>query len=140
MCVRSLERLRHRWWIELPVVLAFYGIYDLLRGQVNGSPRDALRHAYQVIHAEQDLHMFHEARVQHWFLPHHLVVEFWDVFYGTVHFAGPILALAILWRRSSERYRFWRNAFGWMLLLALLGFWVYPLTPPRLLPHRFGFV
>jgi len=122
------------------VALAFYEIYGWARGNVEGSPHDALRHAYQVIHAQQDLHMFHEARVQHWFLPHHLVVEFWDVFYGTVHFAGPILGLIILWRRCPERYRFWRNAFAWMLLLALIGFAIYPLTPPRLLPHRFGFV
>jgi hypothetical protein len=27
-----------------------------------------------------------------------------------------------------------------MLGIALIGFWVYPLMPPRLMPARYGFV
>src|SRR5207249_11224156 len=43
-----------------------------------------------------------------------------------------------LYLKFPERYRLWRNTAGAMLLLALIGFWLYPVLPPRLLAH-FGF-
>ena len=54
------------------------------------------RHARQVIHWEQAIGLFQEARIQSWFLPHHLIVELWDVWYGTIHFVIPPLALVLL--------------------------------------------
>ena len=51
------------------------------------------------------------------------------------------------WSRSVALYHFdpgryvrWRNTFLLMLVVALVGFWFYPLMPPRLLPSAFGFV
>lgn len=37
------------------------------------------------------------------------------------------------WRRPVD-YRWARSALGLVTLLALIGFWLYPLAPPRLLP------
>jgi hypothetical protein len=139
---RLRERWRHGnpWWLEILLVLAFYQGYGRLRGLVEGDPVAALRNAYQVIHAEELLHIFHEAAIQRWFLPHETVVQFWDVYYGVIHFAVPVITFIVLWRRNRDRYRLWRNTFGIMLLLALIGFAAYPLTPPRLLPAPYHFV
>src|SRR5207247_1386917 len=49
-------------------------------------------------------------------------------------------ALFVLWRHDRARYRFFRNVFGWMLVLGLVGFAVYPVTPPRLLARSYRFV
>jgi hypothetical protein len=56
-----------------------------------------------------------------------------------MHFAVPALVLIFLYRRHFERYRLWRNTAGLMLLVSLLGFWLYPVLPPRLLPLHYGF-
>lgn len=64
----------------------------------------------------------------------------WNICYGTVHFAMPLVALVWLFRKNPERYVLWRNTLGFMLVIGLLGFWLYPLMPPRLLPHHYGFV
>jgi hypothetical protein len=46
----------------------------------------------------------------------------------------------VLWRWVPERYRVWRDTFLAMCFVALLGFWLYPLCPPRFLPAHYGFV
>jgi hypothetical protein len=138
--LRHLWRRGNPWWLEIVLVLAFYQGYGRLRRLVEGDTGAALRNARQVIHAEQLLHIFHEATIQRWFLPHETIVQLWDVYYGVIHFAVPIVAFVVLWRRDRQRYRLWRNTFGLMLLLALVGFALYPLMPPRLLPPPHHFV
>ena len=45
-----------------------------------------------------------------------------------------------LYHFDPGRYVRWRNTFLLILVVALVGFWFYPLMPPRLLPSSFGFV
>jgi membrane-associated phospholipid phosphatase len=122
------------------VLFVAYQAYEVARARVKGGQADAARHADQVVRAERALGLFVEQRVQRFFLPHHLVIEVFDVYYGVVHFVVPVVALAWLWRRFPARYRRWRNTLVCMGLLALAGFALYPLLPPRFLPPRFHFV
>ena len=142
---------RPRWWREVLYVLAFYGVYTAIRdtqgsagGGTNGtSAVVAYHHALQVIHAERDLLIYHEQRIQH-FLIHHLgsmtrpFFQFWDLWYGSAHFIVTIAVAIWLFRRDPERYTLWRNIFAVTTLLALIGFASYPLMPPRLLDFRFA--
>src|SRR5207302_3199481 len=117
-----------------------------------GSRHEAVIHTRHLISTERLLHLFHEARVEHWILscaPACSVattstlardaIRFWNVYYGLMHFVVPALVLIYLFHWHFERYRFWRNTAGLMLLISLLGFWLYPVLPPRLLPAHFGF-
>jgi membrane-associated phospholipid phosphatase len=47
-----------------------------------------------------------------------------------------VTAVALIWlfRRMPERYPLWRNTLAWTTALALIGFALYPLAPPRLMP------
>jgi hypothetical protein len=137
--VRRLVVGPRPWWLEAAVVFAVYQAYDWARGALHGSPSAAMHHALQLVDVERALGMFHEATVQHWFLPSHPAIEAFDAYYGTIHFVIPPLVLVLLWRRNRPRYTQLRNAFGWMLALALVGFAFWPLTPPRLLPRHYGF-
>jgi hypothetical protein len=123
-------------------VLAFYGVYTLIRnrGIAGDAPDLAFRHAKQVIHLERVLGSFHEATIQGWFLAQHWFISFWNVFYGTAHFAVTIFALVWLFRRDPQRYPLWRNTLMCATALALFGYAFYPLMPPRLLPASYGFV
>lgn len=128
------------WWQEAIVLVLVDLIYSSLRGRVVGSEADALRNAYRLIDLERALGIFHEATVQGWMLPYRTVIQFWDIYYGTIHFVVPVVVLVILWRRNRDRYRLWRNAFGFMLALGLVGFALWPLAPPRLMPAPYALV
>ena len=67
-------------------------------------------------------------------------MSFWNIYYGTIHFVIPVVALVLLYRKMPARYLRWRNTLAFMLAFALLGFWLYPLMPPRLMPARYDFV
>ena len=129
-----------RGLVEAAVLYAVYLVYRSARAHLRATPHAALHNARQVIGMERTVHLFHEARVQGWFLHWSPIVRAWDVYYGGLHFAVPIIAFVVLWRRDRARYLFFRNVFGWMLLLGLVGFAVYPVTPPRLLAPSYRFV
>jgi hypothetical protein len=126
--------------VEAVVLFVVYQTFEWVRGLVAGSPTTAQRNARQIVHAEQHLGLFHEAAIQRWFLPYHRMVEAWDIYYGTVHFIVPVVALFLLWRCAPERYRHHLNALALATIVGLAGFWLYPLAPPRLLPAHYGFV
>jgi PAP2 superfamily len=134
------KRVRLGWVLEIIGVRALTTAYDWARDQLVGSERDAFRNAKQVIRAERLLGIYHEETIQEWFLPHRWFISFWNIFYGSVHFVMPVVALVWLYIKAPARYLRWRNTLFVMLALGLLGFWLYPLMPPRLLPATYGFV
>ena len=128
--------LRLRWWCEVAIVASFYGIYTAVRnlfGSASVSPDHALENARQIIRVERAIGLFHEETVQHWFLGWSWFMWFWNMFYGTFHFLVTIAVLLYLFHRVPERYRQWRNTLAATTALALIGFSLYPLMPPRLL-------
>jgi hypothetical protein len=136
----ATRRIRHGWILEVLGGVVVYFLYDWLREQATGSSADAFRHARQIVDAEQFLGILHERSIQQAFLDADWFISFWNIFYGTVHFVLPVVALVWLYRKAPARYVLWRNTLLFMLGLALVGFWIYPLTPPRLMPDRYGFV
>jgi membrane-associated phospholipid phosphatase len=122
------------------MVLALYPVYGWIRDLVGVSRADAFANAEQIIDWEQRLGIYHERAIQGWFLPSPFLVGMWNLFYGSIHFAGPIVTLVALYHFDPGRYVRWRNTFLLILVVALAGFWFYPLMPPRLLPSSFGFV
>ena len=133
---------RLRWWREVLYVVAFYAVYTLIRnkGVAADAHAEAFTNAQDVIDAERVSGIYHEESVQDLFLPWRPFITFWNVFYGTAHFVVTAGALVYLFRRTPERYPLWRNTLACTTALALVGFALYPLAPPRLLPPEYGFV
>jgi hypothetical protein len=134
---------RLRWWREVLYVLSFYGVYTLVRnrGLDLDAHAQAFTNAKRVIRAEEFLHSFHEAWLQHLFYPSaKWFIEFWNIFYGSAHFIVTVIAIVWLFRRDPKRYPLWRNTLAFTTGLALLGFAFFPLMPPRLLPAHYEFV
>ena len=134
---------RLRWWREVLYILAFYGVYSVVRntqGSATVSESHAFSNALEVIRWEKALWMYHERAVQEAFLGWRPFIEFWNIFYGTFHFVVTVVALVLLFRRFPARYPRWRNTLAATTALALIGFATYPLMPPRLLPASYGFV
>ena len=122
------------------VLLVAYQAYRFARAFIHGTRWQATVHARQVIRLERALGLFHEEAVQHPFDHRVVFLRLWDTWYGAMHFAGPVVGLAVLYAWSPERYRQWRNILGVVLVAALVGFALYPLLPPRLLSPTYGFV
>jgi hypothetical protein len=127
---------RLRWWFEVLFVLAFYMVYTSIRNGLSAGPETneiALANANRIIDLEQLIGLFQEQRIQDVFLPYTHFIRFWNVFYGTLHFAVTIFAMVWTYRRYPRRYPLWRNTLAATTGLALAGFVLFPLMPPRLL-------
>ena len=137
---RVVRAVSESWWAQAAVVFALFQLFRVARIALEGSPSTAFANALEVIDLERLFGLYHEETLQEWLAGSELWARCWNVFYGFLHDTVGALALIYLWRRSRERYRFWRNVAGWMLAVGLLGFVAYPITPPRLMPAEFGFV
>ncbi|MEU7646128.1 bifunctional glycosyltransferase 87/phosphatase PAP2 family protein [Streptomyces huasconensis] len=130
--------------LELLLIRVGYSAYQQVRlaatgGTISGGRATAEHHGEQ-IHA---IERFLRIDVEHWV--NHAVVragwpeEFFDFYYTSFHFVVPLSVLAVLYLRRPAEYRWARSALGFATVLALIGFWAYPLAPPRLMPDL-GFV
>ena len=60
--------------------------------------------------------------------------------YGSLHFVVTIGVGIYLFRKWPNDYPRWRNTLGITTAIALIGFYTWPLMPPRLLPSSYDFV
>lgn len=137
----SPER-QHRllWWKEALIVAAFYAVYSWTRNlfgsnkiAADGIPDQAFTNAERVIQFERWLGLFHEETVQDWFLPYRTFIQFWNIYYGVLHFAVTLGVFILLYVKRADVFPQWRNTLAAMTSLAIVGFAWFPLMPPRLL-------
>ena len=125
------------------MVGAFYGLYTLVRdlhGAQMVSYTRALTNAKRVVRLERWTGLYHELALQRDFLHDRSLIRLCDDFYGTLHFVVTIAVLLLLFFWFPTKYRAWRNTLALTTGLALIGFYFFPLMPPRLLPPSYGFV
>ncbi len=130
-------------WREVLVIGVFYGVYTAIRDVHGHHPvavKDARDNALDIIHVERWLHVFQEQRIQAVFLHDRPLIGLMDDYYGTVHFVAVVAVLLVLFARFPDRYPLWRNTLALTTGLALIGFLLFPVMPPRLLPGSFHFV
>jgi len=131
---------RMLWWKELLIVAIFYGIYTMIRNQfgsalVNGIdvPLHSFTNAVRVIRIERALGLYHEESIQDFFLPYTWLIETMNTYYGTAHFFVTLGVFILLFKRRPNVFGQWRNTLAAMTGLAIIGFVLFPLMPPRLL-------
>ncbi|MEV4329171.1 bifunctional glycosyltransferase 87/phosphatase PAP2 family protein [Streptomyces sp. NPDC049597] len=125
--------------LELLVIRVGYSVYSRIRAAATGSVDAAESHARQIHSAEGALGIDIEHRVNQAVVRTDWLEAFLDFYYTSFHFLIPLCVLAILYVRRPWDYRWARSSLALATLLALLGFWLYPLAPPRLMPGM-GFV
>ena len=133
------RRIRLGWVLELGIGIGIYLFYDWLRDKTAGSGAVALRNAEQLVNLEKNLGLYHERAIQHAFVSLGWFMSFWNIYYGTIHFVMPVVALVWLYRKAPQRYVRWRNTIVCMLAISIVLFWLYPLMPPRLMPAHYDF-
>lgn len=118
---------------ESALVVGLFALWQLAGSFAVMGPGGALARSRWIWHAERVLHLPGEASVQQAFLPHPLIVQFFNLYYLGLHF--PVLIACMIWlfARHRERYRQLRTTLvaftGCCLLIQLI-----PVAPPRMLP------
>jgi membrane-associated phospholipid phosphatase len=121
------------WWVELLAILIFYAVYSAVRNSVSADPTPALHHARNLIHWEHLLGIYHEETLQRWALHFEPLIVSMNYVYGSLHFVVTAGVGIYLFRQWSDDYPKWRNTLAITTGLALIGFYTWPLMPPRLL-------
>ncbi|NDE81669.1 MAG: hypothetical protein EB037_12285, partial [Actinobacteria bacterium] len=131
---------RTYWWKEALIMLAFYGLYSWSRNQfgsanigIGDKPWQAFHNAERVIRFERAIGLYHEESVQDWFLRFRGFIRFWNTYYGTAHFVVTLAVFWILFLKRKHVFPQWRNTLAITTALAIVGFSLFPVMPPRLL-------
>ncbi|MFE2986192.1 bifunctional glycosyltransferase 87/phosphatase PAP2 family protein [Streptomyces sp. NPDC059262] len=130
--------------LEMLLIRVGYYAYQQVRlaatgGTNTGGRATAEAHGMQVHSLEKFLHIDIEHWVNHAVAQVPWLKSFFNFYYESFHFIVPLSVLAILYVRRPAQYRWARSALGFATVLALIGFWFYPLAPPRLMPSL-GFI
>jgi CDP-diacylglycerol--glycerol-3-phosphate 3-phosphatidyltransferase len=139
--LRFIEtRVLPRGWIDLfRQIVLFVGallLYDLVRGVVDSdNPYKPFGDAMRIIDLERTLHVFIEPSVQAWAMNKHWLINGADWIYLNGHFFVTFAVLAFIYARRNSSFYFVRNMFMIAMGLALIGYWLYPTAPPRLMPE-----
>ncbi|KUJ37268.1 hypothetical protein ACZ90_70150 [Streptomyces albus subsp. albus] len=139
-CVPLLRRYRRplsrpNLLVELLLIRVFYFGYSYVRGVAPDNRKLAESHGRQVL----DIERFLRIDTEHWF--NHFVAgipwlkDSMGYYYSTFHFLVPLSLLGWLYVCRPVAYRWARTPLAFATCLALVGFWLYPLAPPRLMPH-----
>ncbi|MFH8572318.1 phosphatase PAP2 family protein [Streptomyces sp. NPDC017993] len=138
-----LARLRTprapRLWFEILLIGLGYWTYSLVRNAVPEQKTQALRNADWIWRAEQSLGVAVEHSVNHAVNSVTWLIVSMNYYYATLHFIVTIAVLVWLYHWHPGRYAAARMALFATTGVALLGYYFYPLAPPRLMPGG-GFV
>jgi len=123
------------WWQELGIIAIGYWLYTLGRNAVPEQESIALRHGRSVQHLQDVLHLNFELSINHFVARTEWLAQIMDYYYATLHFIVTIGVMVWLFARKPHVYRGARTVLFITTLFGLLGFYLYPLAPPRLRPQ-----
>lgn len=130
---------RPRLWFEVLLIAVAYWVYSLVRNAVPEQKEQALRNADWIWSAERTLHIAVEDSVNRAVNSVTWLVVGMNYYYATLHFVLTIGVLVWLYRWHPGRYAAARLVLFATTGVALLGYYLFPLAPPRLTPGG-GFV
>ncbi len=133
--LRDPETGRPVWWIEILILLALYYCYTGTRGFADGSVDQATRTGERLLRWQADLGLDIELGLNHWLQTVPALAITCCYYYATLHFI--VTPVVILWmhRRHPRKYSRARWTLAFTTILCLVGFFLFPTAPPRLLPN-----
>jgi len=145
---RTRERARRvtilpRGWPDFALQLGLFIVVDILyelsRTLAEGDLAAAFVHAEKVVSLEKTLGIFTEIDVQRFALSHQWVLDVANLTYFHAHFAVTTVFMLWLYMRRNHHYYFVRNIVFASMGIALVGYFLYPTAPPRMLTNQ-GFI
>ncbi|MGW6394488.1 phosphatase PAP2 family protein [Streptomyces sp. NPDC055103] len=134
-----LSRLRTRGprrptiWFEILLIAVSYWTYSLIRNAVPEQKAQAFKNADWIWQAEQSIGLAFEHTVNHAVNSVTWLIVSMNYYYATLHFIVTIGVLVWLYRWQPGRYGAFRTVLFATTGVALVGYYLYPLAPPRLM-------
>lgn len=118
---------------EAALVTGLFALWQYAGSFSLMGPDGAVSRARWIWRFERALHLPSEAAIQHAFLPHPLIVQFFNLYYDGLHF--PVLIACMVWLFVLHRggYGKWRTTLVAFTGICLLVQFI-PVAPPRMLP------
>jgi len=118
--------------LESALIVALYALWQYAGEFSSLGPDQALSRARWIWRVERDVGLPNEAWVQRLFLPHPLLIQFWNLYYDILHF--PVLIGCMIWLfvRHRADYGRWRTTLVTFTGLCL-GVQLIAVAPPRML-------
>jgi membrane-associated phospholipid phosphatase len=121
---------------QLGLVVGAYVLYQLVNGFIAiGNPAKAASDATKVIGLERALHVFVEPSIQSWALYKRWLMDAADWTYLYSHYVITTGVLVFIYFRRNRSFYFVRNMFMIAMMIALVGYAVFPTAPPDLMPE-----
>ncbi|EDY50994.1 integral membrane protein [Streptomyces clavuligerus] len=124
---------RPRIWFEILLIAISYWTYSLIRNAVPEQKAQALRNANWIWEFEKSLGLAFEYSVNHAVNSVTWLIVTMNYYYATLHFVVTIGVLVWLYRWHPGRYAAGRLVLFATTAVALVGYYLYPLAPPRLM-------
>lgn len=128
------KAVRPRLWPELLLIVVVYLAYEMVRNLVPADHATAAHRAYEVLNLEYSLNIDVEYTLNRIFTAHTWLALPANYFYSTMHFIMTVGVMVWLYWRHPARYPVYRSLLFFTTLVGLVGFWIFPLAPPRMLP------
>ncbi|MFI5682440.1 phosphatase PAP2 family protein [Streptomyces sp. NPDC051636] len=134
---RVLGRLRTprrpRLWFEILLIAVSYWTYSLIRNAVPEQRGQALRNADWIWRVEHHAGIAVEESVNHAVNAATWLIVGMNYYYATLHFVVTLGVLVWLYRGHPGRYAATRMVLFATTGVALVGYYLFPLAPPRLM-------
>ncbi|MFD8423664.1 phosphatase PAP2 family protein [Streptomyces sp. NPDC059466] len=124
---------RPRFWFEILLIAASYWTYSLIRNAVPEQRGKALRNADWIWRLEHHLGIAVEQSVNHAVNSATWLIIGMNYYYATLHFVVTLAVLVWLYHSHPGRYAAARLALFATTAVALVGYYFFPLAPPRLM-------
>ncbi len=124
---------RPRFWFEILLIAVSYWTYSLIRNAVPEQKAEALGNAGRLWRLENHLGIAVEDSVNHAANSVAWLIVGMNYYYATLHFVVTLGVLVWLYRSHPGRYAAARLALFSTTGVALLGYYFFPLAPPRLM-------
>jgi PAP2 superfamily len=118
---------------ETGFVLGLFALWQLAGSFSVMGPGGALARSRWIWNFERTVHLPSEATIQRFFLPHPLIIQFFNLYYDSLHFPVLITMLVWLFVWHRDSYRRIRTTLVGLTGLCLLV-QLIPVAPPRMLP------
>jgi hypothetical protein len=121
-------------WREIALAVVVYAAYTVTRGLTDGNVEDADEIGRALLRWENSWHLAPEQTLNRLLRHTPALAVAFCYFYATLHYLLTPAVLVWVYRRHPDRYRAARTTLLVATVLGLVGFWLLPVTPPRLLP------
>lgn len=135
--LRAVRSPRRAGWVALTqesgLVLGLYALWQFAGSFTVIGPGGALARSAWIWHVERLMHLPSETTVQRLFLPHPLLIQFFNLYYDSLHFPALIACMVWLFAWHRDAYRQMRTTLV-IFTAASLVVQLIPVAPPRMMP------